>query len=226
MVAGCDGGDGVEVEVGEPFEARELGFGDAAGPAPFAAVVDLGGEDLGEERQVGLAFAGGDLGQPGGFGADGGQVQLAGGGADARPARLRRRCVAVLAPWLGGHACSRAAGRAGRRSRSGSGRAGRSGPAPRSAITGGELGVVAAGVDEHDLRVEQCRRRRPGPSPRSAPAAGRVRWASRISISARVPAASPRRSAGGVPIAWCAAVNAPARLGLGQRGGAGQRRPA
>ena len=31
---------------------------------------------------MGVAFPDGDLGEPGGFGADGGQVQLAGGGAD------------------------------------------------------------------------------------------------------------------------------------------------
>ena len=47
-----------------------------------AAVVDLGGEDLGEVAEVGASFPDGDLGQSGGFGADGGQVQFAGGGAD------------------------------------------------------------------------------------------------------------------------------------------------
>ena len=81
-VAGADGGGGVDVEVGEPFEAGEVGFVDAAGAAAFGAVVDLGGEDFGEVAEVGLAFPLGDLGEPGGFGADGGQVQLAGGGAD------------------------------------------------------------------------------------------------------------------------------------------------
>ena len=77
-----DAGHGVEVEVGQPFDAGELGFGDAAGAAAVGAVVDFGGEDFGEEREVGLPFPGGDLGEPGGFVADGGQVQFAGGGAD------------------------------------------------------------------------------------------------------------------------------------------------
>ena len=79
---GRDAGDGVEVEVGEAFQAGELGFVDAAGAASFGAVVDLGGEDLGQEPQVGLAFPLGDLGQAGRFGAHGGQVQFAGGRAD------------------------------------------------------------------------------------------------------------------------------------------------
>ena len=75
-------GDGVGVEVGQPLEAREAGFGDAAGAAPGGAVVELGGQDLGEVGQVGGVFPGGDLGQPGGLVADGGQLELAGGGAD------------------------------------------------------------------------------------------------------------------------------------------------
>ena len=51
---GGDAGDGVGVEVGQPLDAGETGFGDAAGPAAFGAVVDLGGQDLGEVGQVGL----------------------------------------------------------------------------------------------------------------------------------------------------------------------------
>jgi hypothetical protein len=38
---GADGGNGVDVEVGEAFEAGELGFVDAPGAAPVGAVVDL-----------------------------------------------------------------------------------------------------------------------------------------------------------------------------------------
>src|SRR5262249_12406469 len=73
-----DGGDGVGAEGGEPLDAREAGVGDAAGSAPGGAVVELGGQDLSEVGQVGGVFPGGDLGQPGGLVADGGQPQLAG----------------------------------------------------------------------------------------------------------------------------------------------------
>ncbi|VBA47311.1 hypothetical protein LAUMK13_05789 [Mycobacterium innocens] len=62
----------VGVELGESFEARELRFADAPGAAPVAAVVDFGGEDFGQETQMGLAFPHGDLGESGGFVADGG----------------------------------------------------------------------------------------------------------------------------------------------------------
>jgi hypothetical protein len=70
-----DAGDGVDVELGQAFEAGELGLGDASGAAPFGAVIDLGGEHLGQEREMRLPFTDGDLGQAGGFGADGGQMQ-------------------------------------------------------------------------------------------------------------------------------------------------------
>ena len=62
----------------------KLRVGDPAGPAPSGAVVDFGGEDLGEIAEVGAAFAHRDVGEAGGLGADGGQVQLAGGRADGR----------------------------------------------------------------------------------------------------------------------------------------------
>jgi hypothetical protein len=80
-----DGRDGVGAEVGEPLDPREAGFGDAAGAAPGGAVIELGGQDFGEVGQVGGVFPGGDLGQPGGLVADGGQLELAGGGADRGP---------------------------------------------------------------------------------------------------------------------------------------------
>ena len=70
------------IEVGQPLDAGEAGFADAAGPAAAGAVVGLGGEDLGEVGQVGLPFPDRDLGQPGGLVADGRQFQLAGCGAD------------------------------------------------------------------------------------------------------------------------------------------------
>ena len=91
-------GDGVDVEVREPFQPRELGVVDAPGAAAFGAVVDLGGEDFGEVAQVGVAFPVGDLGQAGRFGADGGQVQLAGGRAD----RGLRGGVDGRLAWPGG----------------------------------------------------------------------------------------------------------------------------
>ena len=177
--------DGVDVEVGEPFQARELGLVDAAGAAAFGAVVDLGGEDLGEEPQVGLAFPDGDLGQAGGFGADGGQVQFPGGGADR---------------GLGG-------GVDGRRLRWWWSC---SAPGEQFVVVGqgGCRSVVAGQRADRDHRrdVRWCSRRASmsttcgSSTPRStarsiaatSAAAGMVRWASRTSISARVPAASPR----------------------------------
>jgi hypothetical protein len=115
---GGDGG-GVEFEVGQPLEAGELRFGDAAGPSPFLAVVDLGGEDFAEVAQVGAAFADGDLGQADRFVADGRQVQLPRGGLDrrtcggvrghARSPRCRRLRTRGRA---GGHACGGHEGRA------------------------------------------------------------------------------------------------------------------
>ena len=79
---GRDTGDGVDVEVRQAFEPRELGVVDAPGAASFGAVVDLGGQDFGEVAQVGVAFPVGDLGQADRFGAHRGQVQLACGRAD------------------------------------------------------------------------------------------------------------------------------------------------
>ena len=81
-VAGLMVGDGVEVEVGESFEAREVGFGDAAGAASVGAVVDLGGEHLGEVAEVGGRSRAAISASRAASVADGGQVQLAGGGAD------------------------------------------------------------------------------------------------------------------------------------------------
>jgi len=92
-LGGLDAGQGVEVELAEPLESWEAGFGDPSGAAAFAAVVDLGGEDLGEEHQVGLALPGGDLGQPGCLGADGGQPQFVGGGADRGLGGLVAACA-------------------------------------------------------------------------------------------------------------------------------------
>ena len=43
----------------------------------------LGGEDLDEVGQVGGVFPGGDLGEAGGLVAYGGQLELAGGGAES-----------------------------------------------------------------------------------------------------------------------------------------------
>jgi hypothetical protein len=79
---GRDAGDRVGAEVGQPLDARELRFGDAAGPAAAGAVVDLGGQDLGEVAQVRLPFPDRDLSQAGSVGADGRQFELAGGSTD------------------------------------------------------------------------------------------------------------------------------------------------
>ena len=67
-------------------------------PASLGSVVDLGGEDLGQEAQVGGLLALGDLGQAGGFGAHDGEVQLAWWPRRWRPGR---RCRS-----LGGHRAS------------------------------------------------------------------------------------------------------------------------
>jgi hypothetical protein len=87
--AGCQGcelsgdaGDDVGVEVGQPLEAGEAGFADAAGSAPAGPVVGFGGQDLGQKGQVGLAFPDGDLGEPDGVGTDGRQLELTSRGAD------------------------------------------------------------------------------------------------------------------------------------------------
>jgi hypothetical protein len=79
---GSDAGDSVDVELRQPFQPWELRLVDAPGTTPFGAVVDLGGQHLGEVAQVGVAFPVGDLGETDSFGAHRRQVQLAGGGAD------------------------------------------------------------------------------------------------------------------------------------------------
>ena len=97
-MAGAMPGTASTLNSAKPFQPRELGFVDASGAAAFGAVVDLGGEDFGEVAEVGVAFPVGDLGQAGRFGADGGQVQFAGGGADGglRGGVDGRRLVAVV----------------------------------------------------------------------------------------------------------------------------------
>ena len=79
-----DGRGGVQVEVGEAFDAREAGFVDAPGPAAFGAVVDYDGEGLGEEPQIGGL---GPLrlgGEPAGVFTDRWKAQLPGGRFDRR----------------------------------------------------------------------------------------------------------------------------------------------
>jgi hypothetical protein len=56
---------GVGIEIGQPLQAGEAGFGDPSGAAAAGAFVDFGGEGLGEEREVALAFPDGDLGESG-----------------------------------------------------------------------------------------------------------------------------------------------------------------
>jgi hypothetical protein len=59
-----------------------VGLQQAAGPAALGALVDLGGQHLGQEAAVGEALAGGIVGDRGGLLGDGGQVQLAAGDPD------------------------------------------------------------------------------------------------------------------------------------------------
>jgi len=54
------------VQVVEAFGAGEAGFVDAAAPAAVVAVVALGQQQFGEERLVGVLFAGRDAGGLGG----------------------------------------------------------------------------------------------------------------------------------------------------------------
>ncbi len=93
---GRDTGDGVDVELRQPFQPRELGVVDAPAAAPFGAVVAFGGQDFGEVTQVGVAFPVGYLGQAAPFGAHGGQMQLACRGAD------RGLCGGIDGPGLCG----------------------------------------------------------------------------------------------------------------------------
>ena len=97
MVAGLMVGRGVEVELGEAFDAREAGFVDAALAAAFVAVVDLGGEDLGEEPEVGSCWVRCAISarRAASVRIDG-EVQLAGGGADGG---ARRRCRSSGGHW-------------------------------------------------------------------------------------------------------------------------------
>ncbi len=96
------GGDRVGVEVGQPLDAGEAGLGYAAGPAPGGPVVELGGQDLGEVGQVSGLLPGGDLGQPGGLVADGGQLELAGRGANGglgSGIRYRGHGMVLVSSW-------------------------------------------------------------------------------------------------------------------------------
>ncbi|MEQ4210132.1 hypothetical protein [Actinopolymorpha sp. B9G3] len=52
QLRGGDGRDGVEVELGKAFDARELRFADSPGASSFGTFVDLGCEYFGEKRQV------------------------------------------------------------------------------------------------------------------------------------------------------------------------------
>jgi hypothetical protein len=117
---GGDGRDGVGAEVGQSLDAREAGFGDAAGAAPGGTVVELGGEDLGEVGQIGGVFPGGDLGQPGGLVADGGQLEVAAAAPMAAWAAVSEMAVTGWSWSAAGHR------------RPGPGPGGRSGPARRS----------------------------------------------------------------------------------------------
>jgi hypothetical protein len=78
------GGGRGEVEVGEALGAREAGLGDAPLPATGVALLELGGEDLGEEGPVRQAVPGGGLGETGVLGPHGGQPQRPAGAIDGQ----------------------------------------------------------------------------------------------------------------------------------------------
>ena len=154
-------------------------------------VVDLGGEYFGEKPEVGLAFPDGDLRKP---------ARL--------PSRTVGKCSSRAAAPIA--ACAAAStvrvlmtcSAAGEQLVVADQR--RSGPV----VTGQgpdrddrrDLGAgVAPGVDQHQLRVQGCWMLTARSIAAISAAAGMVRCASSTSISARVPAASPRAGAGGVP---------------------------
>ena len=77
-----DGGGGGQVEVLQAFDAGEAGLEQTAGPPSAVALVDLGGEHLGQIGPMSQAFFGCGVGQRPGLGAHGGQMQHPTGGAD------------------------------------------------------------------------------------------------------------------------------------------------
>jgi hypothetical protein len=70
------------IEVLQPLEPREARLQQPAGLAALGALVDLGGQHLGQERAMGEPLPGGVIGDPRVLGGDGGQVQLAAGDPD------------------------------------------------------------------------------------------------------------------------------------------------
>ena len=74
MVAGLTLGAAGEVEVGDAFYAGEVGLGYAPLPAALGPFVNLGGQDLGQEPEIGRLGPLGLLGQPGGVGAHHGEA--------------------------------------------------------------------------------------------------------------------------------------------------------
>jgi len=104
-----DGGRGtpgatVQPGVFQPLHAGEPGLVQPAGAAAVGALIDLGGQHLGQERAVGAALVGGVIGDLGGLGGDGGQVQLAAGDPDGSLGgrfshRLHAPTAAGAATW-------------------------------------------------------------------------------------------------------------------------------
>jgi len=82
MVAGLMVGAALRSKSARRLVPREASFVDPPLAAPFDPLVDLGGEDLGQEGEVALLGALGDLGQAAGVAADDGEAQLPGGGPD------------------------------------------------------------------------------------------------------------------------------------------------
>jgi hypothetical protein len=85
-------GGGVEVEIGQAFQAGEAGLVDAPGAAPLGPVVQLDAQHLGEDPEIGGLRPLGLDGEPGGVVTDAGQVQFACRGVDRRQRSSVGRC--------------------------------------------------------------------------------------------------------------------------------------
>jgi hypothetical protein len=216
-----DGGVGGVVEVLQPFCAGEGGVVDAAGAAAFVSGVALGQQQFGEQAGVGVLFAFGRGDRLAGAVADGGQVQGAAGGLDA-----------------GGRGMFAEPGPAPVRPRCGPGRpVGRSGSTAVAAVAGRVGSVITRAPAWWGVsRLPAARRASTATSsglaaprlvaaaiPATTAAAGRWRCSRSTSISARVPAASPRAARAAAQNASWAGVNTPAARAWARAAAPGQR---
>ena len=188
-LAGLTVGAAAKSKSSRRLRRGKASFEQAAGPATAVAVVDLGGEHLGQIGPMGEPFFGGRVGQRCGLGAHRGQVQHPAGGTDsglggrfaqshgrahdALPTASRRR----IPPSAAG------AGRRGPRCRS----------APPQRRAGGRR---CAGLRWPPRRGRRCRWPAPRPWPRSPP---RRACAAATAAPRSTPGCRPRRPAGGGP---------------------------